>query len=53
MREASAIMAYRRSLRNDSVGNQAFEKIADREDGKSAQPITGEDGGPIQIVWPE
>jgi hypothetical protein len=47
-REAAAIMAYKRALLFDAVGNSAFEKIADREDGRpqadltsGGKPITG------------
>ena len=48
-REAAAIIAYRRAMLMDAVGNAAFDKIADREDGKPVQPITGEEGGAVQV----
>jgi hypothetical protein len=48
-REAAAIIAYNRALLMDAVGNSAFEKIANREDGMPQSDLTS-GGKPISGV---
>lgn len=48
-REAAAIIAYRRAMLMDAIGNSAFDRIANREDGLPQADITS-GGQPISGV---
>jgi hypothetical protein len=49
-KEGSLRWAARQLLIRAGTDTASFREIADRLDGKPAQSITGEDGGPIQVI---